>query len=251
MEADEPAVRLLRHATLRIRLGDQNLLVDPMLSEPEAMPPIPNSPNDRRNPLVPLPEPNLEEVDGLLVTHTHRDHLDDAAKDTLPKNLPLFCQPADEAELAQDGFEDIRPIDESESWDTVEFARTGGRHGTGEIGDQMGPVSGFVMQVDGGPTLYLAGDTLWYPEVEDTIATHNPDKIVVNTGEAQFVESDPITMTKEGVAAVCRAAPEATVVAVHMDSINHCLLSRTALRSYLTAEGPEDRVRIPADGEWV
>lgn len=119
------------------------------------------------------------------------------------------------------------------------------------LASKWGPVSGFVIRAADGPLLYLAGDTLWCPEVEDTLSEYGPDVVVVNTGEAQFVESDPITMAKEGVAEVCRAVPEATVIAVHMNAINHCLLSRTDLRSYLTDQGLENQVKIPADGEWV
>ena len=126
-----------------------------------------------------------------------------------------------------------------------------GRHGMGEIGEQMGPVSGFVIRVTDGPLLYLAGDTLWCPEVENTLSEYDPDVLVVNAGEAQFVESDPITMTKEGVDEVCRAVPEAKVIAVHMNAINDCLLSRADLRSYLIDQGLENHVKIPADGKWV
>jgi L-ascorbate metabolism protein UlaG (beta-lactamase superfamily) len=68
--------RLVRHAILVVRLGGKTLLVDPMLSPPGAMPPIPNSPNDRRNPLVRLPDLDLSPVDAVVVTHTHPDHFD-------------------------------------------------------------------------------------------------------------------------------------------------------------------------------
>jgi hypothetical protein len=38
-------------------------------------------------------------------------------------------------------------------------------------------------------------------------------------------------------------------VAVHLDTINHCLESRDDLRTRLRAEGLEDRVTVPGDGE--
>ena len=73
-------VRLVRHATLSVELAGRRLLVDPMLDEPGARPPVANTANDLRNPLVPLPVPVAEVVDGVdavLVTHLHADHLDD------------------------------------------------------------------------------------------------------------------------------------------------------------------------------
>ena len=80
-------IQLLRHATLLLEFGGKILLVDPMLSEQAAMPPIINSANDRRNPLTPLTAPAnyLEILDAVLLTHTHRDHFDDAAAQLLPR----------------------------------------------------------------------------------------------------------------------------------------------------------------------
>ncbi len=65
-------IRLVRHATLVVRLGEKNLLVDPMLSPPEVMPPFPDTPNDHRNPMVPLPDLDLGLIDAVLVTHAPR-----------------------------------------------------------------------------------------------------------------------------------------------------------------------------------
>jgi hypothetical protein len=53
------------------------------------------------------------------------------------------------------------------------------------------------------------------------------------------------------VARVCRAAPEARVIAVHMEAINHCLLTRAELAGALDEQGLKDRVEIPADGETL
>ncbi len=134
-------IRLVRHATLVVRLGEKTLLVDPMLSPPETMPPIQNSPNDRRNPLVPLPDLDLSPVDAVLVTHTHADHFDGAAAERLRKNLLLFCQPEDEEKLRSSGFSDLRPVTVRLSWEGVELLRTGSRHGTGERSGRRWPPS--------------------------------------------------------------------------------------------------------------
>ncbi|QIN80560.1 MBL fold metallo-hydrolase [Rubrobacter marinus] len=243
-------IRLVRHATLIVRLDGKALLVDPMLSPPGAMPPIQNTPNDRRNPLVGLPELDLSPVDAVLVTHTHADHFDEAAAGELRKDLPVLCQPEDEEKISSHGFANVLPVKGSLDWEGIEVHRTGGRHGTGEIGALMAPVSGFVLRAPGEPTLYVAGDTVWCPEVEDALAEHAPDVVVVNAGAARFNEGDPITMTAGDVAEVARHAGGATVVAVHMEAINHCLLGRDELRSSLAeAEVSGRRVLIPADGE--
>jgi len=245
---------LLRHATLLAGIGGRRMLVDPMLDPAGARPPIAGTPNERTNPLVDVPRPPEDIVAGLdavLVTHLHQDHLDSSAERLLDPRLPLACQPPDEATLRERGFTDPRPVAGGIDLCGVGVARTGGRHGTGEIGERMGPVSGFVLRAPGDPVLYVAGDTIWCDEVEDALAEHDPDVVVVNAGAARFLEGDPITMDADDVIATARAAPRATVVAVHLEAINHCLLGRDELRTAVDAAGVGGRVAIPDDGETL
>jgi hypothetical protein len=113
----------------------------------------------------------------------------------------------------------------------------------------MAPSSGYVLTSAGEPKLYITGDTIWYDQVAETIKQYSPQVIVANAGAAQFLHGDPITMTAGDVIRVCRAAPQAQVIAVHMEAINHCLLTREELAQQAQAAGV--RVVIPADGETV
>lgn len=250
-------VRLLRHATCALWLDGVRLLTDPMLSRAGAMDPVEDAADRRRNPLVDLPLDDaglgnlIRQIDGVLITHLHRDHFDPRAAEILPKTLPILCQPPDVDRLAQFGFQTVVPIETECQWRGIRITRTGGRHGTGEVGQRMGTVSGFVLRVPGEPSLYLAGDTIWCGEVEATIAGLWPDVIVVNSGAAQFLTGGPITMTAEDVVRVCRAVPHATVVAVHMEALNHCRLSRAELGSALDEAGVLSQVWIPANGETL
>ena len=245
------SLRLVRHATLLLEFGGTTLLVDPMLGEAGSMPPIPDSPNDRRNPLVDLPETDLAH-DALLITHLHRDHLDDAARERLAGDVPTLCQPEDADELADAGFSDPRPVEASVGFEGVRVTRTPARHGHGDLAERMGPVSGFVLEAEGEPTLYHAGDTVWYEGVAETLDRFDPDVVVANAGAAQFTEGRPITMTAEDVLATCEHT-DATVVVDHVDAINHCLLTREDLRSALAEAGTgvEAQVVVPEDGESV
>ncbi len=247
-------IRLLRHATLVVRLDDTRLLVDPMLSPVGAMDPVANAANTRRIPLVDLPVTEAElydligELDGVLVTHIHRDHWDARARELIPSTLPIFCQPGDEVKIREAGFTSVIPIDAVYEWHKIRIQRTGGQHGTGDIGKQMGTVSGFVLSAPGEPKLYIAGDTIWCEPVADALRTHQPDVAVVNAGAAQFLKGDPITMTADDVAQVCAAQPQAQVIAVHMEAVNHCGLTRKDLSDYVQAHGLAGRVQIPEDG---
>lgn len=247
-------VQLIRHATLRVTMGGHTLLVDPMLSDKEAMDPIQNSSNNWRNPLVPLPfsaDEILKNVTGVLVTHTHRDHWDAAATEIIPKTLPILCQPEDAEKFFEWGYGDVRPIRTMLDFDGLQLTRTAGRHGTGDIGRAMAPVSGFVIRAEGEPSIYIAGDTVYCPEVEEVLLKHLPNVIVVNAGGAKFNLGDPITMTAKDVAKVVLRAPEAKKIAVHMEAINHCHLKRAELEAALERDGLRGRVEIPADGATV
>jgi L-ascorbate metabolism protein UlaG (beta-lactamase superfamily) len=251
-------IRLIRHATLWLEYAGETILVDPMLSEAGANPPIINTANDRRNPLVPLPLPveSLLHTSLVLITHRHRDHWDEQAAALLSKNTPVICQPSDAEALSDSGFVQVTPVEQVLQWQAILLHRTGGQHGTGEIGQAMGLVSGFVLQSPGEPTLYLAGDTIYCPEVEAALDLFQPVITVVNAGGARFVTGDPITMTAKDVASVCRhsahaGAAHTRVIAVHLDAINHCLETREDLRSRLQEENLDDQVSIPEDGDWL
>lgn len=45
--------------------------------------------------------------------------------------------------------------------------------------------------------------------------------------------------------------PQAKIVATHMEAINHCLLTRDALREYAEANQITGVLSIPQDGESV
>jgi L-ascorbate metabolism protein UlaG (beta-lactamase superfamily) len=245
---------LLRHATLVVRAAGLRLLVDPQLDPAGARPAVAGTANQRPNPLVALPEPPqaaVAGVDAVLVTHLHGDHFDATAAGLLPDGVPLVCQPPDADALRERGFTDVRPVEDAISVGDLRIARTGGRHGTGEIGERMGPVCGFALSAPGEPGLYVAGDTIWCDEVAAALDAHAPDVVVVNAGAARFLEGDPITMTADDVVAVAGHAPGAQVVAVHLEAVNHCGLSRAALRRRLREEGLEHRVAVPEDGAEV
>jgi L-ascorbate metabolism protein UlaG (beta-lactamase superfamily) len=247
-------LRLIRNATLAVKVAGRHLLVDPMLDPAGARPPVEDTPNPRRNPLVELPEPPavvVKGVEAVLVTHLHRDHLDDTAVSLLPRAVPVLCQPPDAGALGERGFADVRPVADELEWDGVRIVRTAGRHGTGDLGAALGPVSGFVVAAPGEPVLYIAGDTIWCDEVRAALDEHRPDVIVVNASGARFLEGDPIVMTTDDVVAVARHAPAARVVAVHFEAINHCLETRADLHQRLREENLADRVTVPEDGAEV
>lgn len=231
---------LVRSATVLVELGGRRILVDPMLDDAGARPPVGQTANPVPNPTVPLPFPAEEvvrDLDAVLVTHRHRDHLDARAEELLPRDVPLFCQPEDEEALRDLGLAAI-PVADTLDWGGIMIARTPARHGSGRMAELLGPVSGFVLG-----DLFLAGDTVWYEGVEEAIARHRPRVAVVNAGGAEFLEGGLIVMGIDDVREVAARVP--VVVAVHLEALNHCFLTRAALREAVPG------VLVPEDGETV
>lgn len=249
-------LQLWRHATVLLHIDELRILVDPYLADKDAFPAIPNTANTNRNPGTALPfadetlQQQLDQLDAVIVTHLHPDHWDTVAQERVPKRLPLFCQPEDEEILISQGFLQVIPIQDELTWNNIRITRTGGQHGKGEIGKMMAPVSGFVLN-NKQEKIYIAGDTIWCEEVMAALEDLQPQFVVVNAGAAEFVQGGPITMTADDVKEVISAAGVQQTIAVHMDTVNHCLLLRKDLRAYLQENGLTDKCLVPEDGEWL
>ncbi|KAF9943747.1 hypothetical protein BGZ72_003447, partial [Mortierella alpina] len=227
-----------------IKYGDTTFLVDPMLARKDAYPGFEGTFRSHlRNPLIELPMPAedvMAGVDAVVVSHTHLDHWDDAAQELLPKDIPLFAQNESDAQIIRaQGFTDVRILGDDTVFGGVHLAKTGGQHGTdamyssSELAERLGQVMGIVFQSPGSKTVYVAGDTVWDSDVDETLTKYIPDVIILNTGDARLIGfNESIIMGKDDTLHAYRAAPNATIVAVHMDAINHTALSREELREY-------------------
>lgn len=244
-------LRLIRNATLRLRYGGTDLLVDPMLSVKHAIRPMGDAAG--RNPTVDLPC-SLDEVvagvDTVFVSHLHPDHFDEAAFGVVPRDLPVLCQPGDGEQLAKAGF-DVRELDAPTEHRGISITPTGGAHGTGPVLERMGRVMGVVLRAPGEPTVYWCGDTVLCDEVRDVIERERPDVIVTHSGGATAAGTT-ILMDTEETLEVARLAPDATVVAVHLEAVAHAPVTRAGLRAAADAAGiAAGRLLIPADGDTI
>jgi L-ascorbate metabolism protein UlaG (beta-lactamase superfamily) len=254
-------VQQIRNATAKISYAGKTFLVDPFLAKKGSYPGFDGTFNSKlRNPLVELPMPAsevMQGVDAIVVSHTHLDHWDGGAHRFIPKAMPVFVQNETDAKLIRgQGYTDVRVLGEDSSFEGVQLSRIGGQHGTDEmyrnkpLADALGAAMGIVFRAPGAKTTYVVGDTVWKPEVDGALARFKPDVIILNTGDARMVGyTGSIIMGKDDVLHAYQAMPNATIVATHMDAINHMSLSRKELREHVKQHGIGDRVRIPADGE--
>ncbi|MFD2762494.1 MBL fold metallo-hydrolase [Lentibacillus juripiscarius] len=247
-------IQQIRNATLVVEYAGKKFLIDPFLGEKGAYPPFPDSPRqERNNPLVDLPtsiDNIVHNVDAVVVTHLHLDHWDDAAKETLPKDIKLFAQNAeDAAEIRNSGFQNVEVLQEDTVFEGVHLSKTQGEHGRGEILKVAGVVCGIVFNHSDEKTLYVAGDTVWNDYVKQEIETHKPEVIVVNAGDNQFLKGGSLVMGKDDVYEVHKVATDAKIIASHMEAVNHWTLSREELKNFINEKGISSNVLVPDDGE--
>src|SRR5688572_22542250 len=109
-------LQLIRNATLRLTYRGHTILIDPYFAPKHS---LPSYANKSKNPLVDLPlEPAaiMQDVELVIVSHLHSDHFDSVAKEVLPKDWLLFCQPTNEDKIQEAGFQDVRPIADRVVW---------------------------------------------------------------------------------------------------------------------------------------
>ena len=85
--------------------------------------------------------------------------------------------------------------------------------------------------------------------VEETLKKYAPDVIAVNCCEATMPYGRLI-MNLSDVEAVCKQAPKALVIATHLDSVNHALLSSDDVRFFAQMHGLS-QVYVPKNGEVI
>ena len=251
----------IRGATAIVTFGGKRFLIDPFFADKGTTPPIPSPYNNTPNPLVALPVAvdELVAVDAVVVTHMHHfDHFDKAAQDVIPKDMPMFAQNENEAlDMRKVGFTNTTALtDAGVSFAQITLFRTDAAHGQGEASAANykafglpADASGVVFKHPDEKTLYIAGDTVWYEGVAKAISTYHPEVIVLNAALAAFPDETPILMGTDGLYEVVKVAPGATVIASHLDAVNHARVSRNDLKQFVKEKQISSKVLIPTDGE--
>lgn len=246
-------IQQIRNATMKLHYGGHVFLLEPWLVEKGEGPcfkAVRSHMKNRHSPLDALPFPPeeiLRDVDHLLVSHLHPDHFSEAH---LPLTLKVIAQnQQDKAALKNMGFQHTVTFSANRlNLGALSITRVDGAHGDSkELCAQMGVVSGFVFQHPDEKTLYLCGDTILNQDVAETIQTFRPDVIVANCCAATNLVGRLI-MDAEDILHLSKMAAGASIIATHLDSVNHALLTRADIRRFV-AEHHLENVHIPENGD--
>lgn len=248
-------IQQIRNATLKIVYGGIAFLVDPWLQDQgtgfsaKAVKPEMQGIKCPMNALPDSPENILRDIDYCLVTHLHFDHF---SSDYLPRDLRIVAQNHEDADKIREiGFENTVAF-ESEllTIGGVSIHKTKAIHGDNDKAvEKMGKVCGYLFEAPDEKCLYLAADTIYCPEVEQIIRKYHPDAIILNCCEAT-TPLGRLIMNLPDIEKVCQAAPQSIVIASHLESVNHALLTRGDIIAFANKRSLSG-IRVPENGELI
>ncbi|MCK4660439.1 MAG: MBL fold metallo-hydrolase [Phycisphaerae bacterium] len=242
------SVTYVGHATVLLRLGGTTVITDPIYSEYVAF--------YRRyvHPGVPLEE--LPDLDVILISHGHWDHLDKSTLKLLDKDIVVIVPDGLQRSITGLGFTDVRGLKEWQTTTVHETTVTAvpARHSRVSCG----------YLIHNGKTVYFAGDTGLFDEMKRIGETRAIDLALLPIGGYQ-----PHISFVPGLTGAMRGrhmAPADVPVAIEMlDStlvvpIHWGTFALTGepideppeqMRQVIKQQGLEDKVRILLQGESI
>jgi L-ascorbate metabolism protein UlaG (beta-lactamase superfamily) len=214
----------LGHATvLIVTAKGTTILIDPFIEH------NPKYPNGYKLP---------DKIDLLLITHGHMDHIADALP-VAKKHGPIAIGMVELIDWLQSkGLKENQAIGMnmggSHKHEDVTVSMTEARHSSGITdGDKIvyaGEPAGFIIAVDNGPTLYHAGDTTVFSDMQLIRDLYHPDLAMLPIG-------DHYTMGPKLAAVAAKYLGAKTVLPIHFGTFPPLVGTPAALEKELTGSG--------------
>ena len=244
-------LRYVGGPTALLEIGALRVLTDPTLDPPGSYPIGTRSLTKTTGPALAAAE--IEPVDVVLLSHDqHPDNLDHAGRQLLLRAPNVFSTPTAAERIGA-------PVVGLEPWQSAEvgtlrITAVPARHGPENCEPLTGPVTGFVLDGDGLPTVYVSGDNAALEHVA-AVAAEFPqiDVALLFAGAARtaLLDGAPLTLGSAEAAEAARLLAHATVVPLHFEGWAHFTQGRDTLPVAFAAAGLAGRLRLPEPGAVV
>lgn len=245
-----PRLTLIGGPTVLIEIAGLRLLTDPTF----------DGPGDYKLPHVTLTKngtPSIDAdhigaIDAVLLSHDqHADNLDTGGRAFLAKASQVFTTLAGAGRLGGNAkglapweFADLNAPNDKK----LTITATPARHGPAGIEPFSGDVIGFVLSIDGAPSIYVTGDTVWYDGVAEVAQRFKVGIVLLFAGAVQTRGPFNLTMNVNDAIETAHAFPDAAIVPVHCDGWKHFTQNRDDLANAFKALGIEHRLCLPEPG---
>jgi L-ascorbate metabolism protein UlaG (beta-lactamase superfamily) len=224
----------LGHATIHLQTaGGTSILIDPWFEG------NPSSPKNYKLP---------EKIDLLLLTHGHDDHFHDAVKVAKQSNATVVGIYELTSWMQKQGISRISPMNYGGNlqFRDVRISMVEARHSSSIVdGDKAiyaGNPCGYVLAMEGTPTIYVAGDTSLFQDMQLFKELYAPAVAVLPIG-------DNFTMGPQHAALAAKYLGAKTIIPVHYGTFPALTGTPDELRAHLNGTGIE--MVAPKPGESV
>jgi L-ascorbate metabolism protein UlaG (beta-lactamase superfamily) len=190
----------LGHATVLIQTArGTSILIDPFI---------------KQNPMYPKNFELPEKLDLVMLTHAHQDHIADAIPVSKKSHPTVLGMVELIAWLAGEGVKNTVGINLGGSFvfQDVTATMVEAKHSAGIQDDDSlaygGVAAGYVLAIEGGPTLYHAGDTCAFSDMQIIRELYSPDLAMLPIG-------DYYTMGPKGAALAAQFLGVKTILPIH------------------------------------
>lgn len=238
--------------TTVLNLGGLTFLTDPAFDAPREYQLPSGVMTKLTGPAIPAAE--LGPIDVALVSHDeHKDNLDDAGRALLPSIPTVLSTPGAATRILG-----VRGL---ENWESIDLPRPDGGvvtvtgvpalHGPEGAEEVLGVVTGFVLQGEGLPTVYVSGDNAslaLVKEIADRFAPIDVAVLFAGAVRTTLMNGAYLTLTSNDAVEAARLLDAATIVGVHAEGWSHFTEGPDQLAAAFRAAGLEHRLHLLPHG---
>ncbi|MFB8007369.1 MBL fold metallo-hydrolase [Nocardia sp. NPDC056000] len=235
--------------TVRLRYGNLTWLTDPTFDAPGDYP-GPITLHKLTGPAIPVEQ--VGPVDVVLLSHDqHADNLDNSGREFLGTVARVLS--------TNDAAGRLEGVQGLANWESVRIGDvtvTGvpALHGPEGAEAFSGVVTGFVLQGEGLPTVYVSGDNAsvdLVQQIADRIGRIDTAILFVGAANVDRFGDSDVTLNGRSAVRAAKALGDAVIVPVHGEGWGHFSESLDYLARNFAYAGRADQLRIPTPGETL